>query len=355
MAEGREEADLGDRADPVQAQQPAGMENVQQPARDGGPPANNDGQAQQPGPPQQPAGNAAGVDLLARLTNVLERMGGGQPLRPGFKAPKFDGSGDVEYFIDQFTEVAVGNAWDQGSTLIHLRESLKGNARDCGRSATLNGVLQRLRERYGVTPREARSRLATMHRSHKTSLQEHADEVSRLMYIEYAELEDRQHRLLAVEIFTNSLHNPALQRHLLAVDPRDLPSAVKAGDEFLSIKPSGTSGSGVRQVEERETIEHAQTLSTKEQTTLDGLSQMVQELTKQVEKLQKNQASTRPTSKGGRRPPNKENSAVCWGCQQGGHIRKDCPTHPWPASNQKQPKVGQQQTNQGNENSPQQQ
>ena len=175
----------------------------------------------QPGAQQQPpAGEQAGLDVLARLANALERIGGREwSPAPAFKAPKYNGTGDVEYFLDQFNEVAEANRWDDTSTLIHLQESLKDEARECGRSPTLQGVEDRLRNRFGLTPREARAKLALCKKASKTSLRQHADDISRLVQRGYVELEAPQRRTLAVEAFINSLGNPALQRHLLAINP----------------------------------------------------------------------------------------------------------------------------------------
>ena len=67
-------------------------------------------------------------------------------------------------------EVANANGWNEVRTLIHLRESIKEYARDCGRSATLDGVVARLRGRFGMTPREARAKLGTLRKASKTTL-----------------------------------------------------------------------------------------------------------------------------------------------------------------------------------------
>ena len=174
------------------------------------------------------------MDVLARLVNALEAIGG-RERAPTYKAPKFNGLGDVEYFLDQFHEVAEAKGWNDTGTLIHLRGSLKDDARECGRSPTLQGVENRLRSRFGMAPREARAKLALCKKATKTSLQQHANDVSQLVQRGYAELENQQRRMLAVEAFINSLGNPALQRHLLAINPPSLPTAVKACNEFLSV------------------------------------------------------------------------------------------------------------------------
>ena len=79
-----------------------------------------DGAAVQDAAPAQPAAPPpAGMDVLARLANALEAIGG-RDRAPTYKAPKFHGLGDVEYFLDQFHEVAEANGWDDAGTLIHL-------------------------------------------------------------------------------------------------------------------------------------------------------------------------------------------------------------------------------------------
>ena len=93
----------------------------------------------------------------------------------------------------------------------------------CGQSPTLQGVEDKLRGRFGMTPREARAKLAMIKHSNKMSPQQHADEMGRLATLGYAELNNQQQRGLAVEAFTNSLGHPQLQRHLLAVETADIP------------------------------------------------------------------------------------------------------------------------------------
>ena len=71
-----------------------------------------------------------------------------------------------------------------------------------------------------MTPREAREKLTMIRKHHKTSLQQHANEISNLVLLGYAGLENAQQRHLAVEYFANFLGNPQLQRHLLAIAPQ---------------------------------------------------------------------------------------------------------------------------------------
>ena len=242
--------------------------------------------------------------------------------------------------------MAEANGWNDAGTLIHLRESLKDDARECGRSATLQGVEDRLRSRFGMTPREAQAKLALCKKATKTSLQQHADDVSQLVQHGYAELENQQRRTLAVEAFINSLGNPALQRHLLAINPPNLPAAVKACNEFLSVKES--SSSSVRQIEDGEETTKVRALTEKDRESLDNLARTVQELAKQVAGLKTENAELRQSQQTSRKPTSKKASPTCWGCRKEGHQRRNCPTHPWPTAEQRKD------TETGNEFRPQQ-
>ena len=55
----------------------------------------------------------------------------------------------------------------------------------------IQGVENRLRSRFGMTPKEAIAKLALCKRANKTSLQQHADDVSSLVQRGYAELDQR--------------------------------------------------------------------------------------------------------------------------------------------------------------------
>ena len=91
--------------------------------------------------------------------------------------PEFNGSGDVEYFLKQFKEVAEFNKWPAKYSLLHLRACLKQEAQDCGRADTLEGVMVALRNRYGVSPAEARAALRQLRRGYQTRLCEHQSEI----------------------------------------------------------------------------------------------------------------------------------------------------------------------------------
>ena len=79
-----------------------------------------------------------------------------------------------------------------------------------------------------------------------------------------------------------------LQRHLLAIRPQSLSEAVKAGNEYLQIKPNFNPGVTVRQIEEERTPEAVQVAQSKP-TEMEVLLQALRQLTSEVASLRQTQ------------------------------------------------------------------
>ena len=124
-----------------------------------------------------------------------------------------------------------------------------------------------------------------------------------------------------METFCNTLRYLPLQRHLLAVPIHTLEDAVRAGNEYLQIKPAGErGGTNIRQVGDEDEEEEVSSPTEKALTTL--MKTMLQ-LVEKVDQLQR--PPTRTTPKG---EPGKE--WLCWECGKGGHLRRNCPNQKTP-------------------------
>lgn len=277
--------------------------------------------------------NQESEDLVGRLADVLERATNQPNHRArqegNFKAPKFEGTGDVELFIRQFSEVARANEWSPLGTLLHLREALKEGAKDCGRGENVASILAALRAKYGLTPREARTRLTNLRRDPKTSLQEHASEVERLTNAAYADLPERCRTNMIVDTFSMTLGNAYLQRHLLAVGAETIEAAVRAGNEYQQIQPTSNrfgSRSAIMAMEGEDNLVdrpvHVDQASTNS-ATMDDVLAAIKALTTSLAG-----GNGRPPS--GPRPPPRVNPqartpGACWECGVMGHVRRQCP------------------------------
>ena len=266
-------------------------------------------------------------DAMDRIAEVLERLSAPPRVeapRETFKAPKFDGTGDVDYFITQFETVQAANEWSRAATFLHLRESLKDGAQDCGRPDSIEGILSALKARYGVSPREASTRLTTIRRDPKVTLQEHATEVQKLIGIAYEDLPTRNREAMILETFCNTLGHIHLQSHLLAVGPVTLEAAITAGNEFLQLRNHATRhqpGTALRVVDELDEAQAVRTEPTesKETEVLATLAQALQRLLQRVDQM----AEQRKKGSAPTREPQGE--IACWSCAQPGHLRRNCP------------------------------
>lgn len=110
------------------------------------------------------------------------------------------------------------------------------DTRECSRPGDIDGVLTTLRARFGLSPREARAQLAGMQREHRTPLQAHGTEVTRLVNMGHAELRYRQQIEMSLKVLSTTLGHSALQRHLLAVRALNMWEAVRGGYEYIQIQ-----------------------------------------------------------------------------------------------------------------------
>ena len=282
------------------------------------------------------------AETLNRLTTLMERLWEPRQQEPGrdrFKAPRYDGKTDVDLFLLQFEEVSRANEWGEGTATLHMREAIQEGAKECGRPQNLAGIIAALRARYGMTAREARAALARLKRDVKTTLQEHAAEVEKLVNLAHADLPAEYRTNMLVDVFSATLGNAYLQRHLLAVHAPTLELAVRAGNEYLQIQPTNFRQTGrpnVTQVADEEdtvdedvAVQEVRTLPVERDNPMTEVLKVLRELAAQI-----NRMSTSATNgdRGPRRFPNQSEgtkTSTCWGCRKTGHMRRDCKEVPW--------------------------
>jgi len=276
----------------------------------------------------------AGDDLLRRLGRLIreEEDNGGRRRRWNddehmdrrpreFKLPSYDGKTDVELFIQEFEEIRDANDWNRGASRLHLKGALVDSARDCGRPPTLEGVLDALRARFGLTTREARAKLASLRKEPNTTLQEHGVEVERLVGIAYADLEIDQREEMTMDLFVTTLGHLSLQRHMLAVRPADLAGMIQAGNEFLQLQTGSARGRhSVQTMDEAdETHQQVAPVNPVADETNTILGTMMKVLQGIVSQLQRMDGPVTTNSKGPTKLPPK-----CWNCGEVEHVRRDC-------------------------------
>ena len=272
------------------------------------------------------------MELLGRMTELMERMGRAPPERRDFVPPQYTGKGDVELFIRHFMDVAGHNDWSRQATLLHLRAALKEEATDCGRAEYIDGIVGALRARYGLTPREARARMVGLKRDARTTLHEHSTTVERLVEVAYPEVPADTRRTMAVDTFSTTIGNGYLQRHLLAVDTPTLEAAVRAGNEYLQIQPGHRTGERQRVTtfddEREEQEEEVQRTEQVSAPVADPMAKMTEALNLLVEKI----AQLKPTEPESPHGRHNDMAATlgCYYCGELDHYASECWEFPSP-------------------------
>lgn len=277
-----------------------------------------------------------------------------QPERREMKAPRFDGTGDVEYFITQFQDVVMANNWPNDLALLHLRQNLHGLATDCGKSDRLQSAFAALRARFGITKGEARRKLLNLQKDPKTSLHEHATQVTDLVDLAYPELDAYNRAEMALDQFKSTLPSLQLQQYLLTVKPTTLDQAVKEGTEFLQLRKPLGAGATIRRIEpedEEEEETKPSAIRPVQQKYEDGTQAILHAILQLTQALGQGIPSHTPAQ------PRREEEPVrdpppplkCWNCGGLGHAKNKCPSPP-----SQQTARPSQQSRQGNGPSPRQ-
>lgn len=157
------------------------------------------------------------------------------PKRADVKCPSYDGSTDVENLIRRFEGIAELAQWLAELRLLHLQAALIGGSEDLGHAETEDGVLAALRLRYGLTAREATSRLEGIHRDTNTLLQDHANKFQKLGAVAHAGQSTEHRTEIIKEKLLSSLGNLGLQRHLLSIATPTIDEVVRAGNAYLQL------------------------------------------------------------------------------------------------------------------------
>lgn len=172
-------------------------------------------------------------------------------------------------------------------------------------------ITEALKIRFGTSIRQARDKLASLRRAPRQTLHELGSEIQRLVRLAYPQLQCTDQEDMAMDSFSKALDNKAVQRHLLAIQPRNLAMAIKGAEEFFQV---GDSPTRVSTLEQEETTPTTAPPPQTEQAMLKILETVQQLLAKQAEVLASAQEKAKAT-----RPPVK-----CFNCQ-GPHFKRNCP------------------------------
>ena len=236
--------------------------------------------------------------------------------RSTVKVPNYDGESDIDLYLMQFNDVCEANHWTEKESLLHLRLALSGKALECGRGESLADILDSLKARFGISTKKARDRLKYMRKTPHESVQELGMEISKLINLAYPKLDHIDRNEMAIEVFSKAMDNRALQRHLLARPPMDIPEAVNFTEEFLQVggEAKPTRVATISDEDSDETVNVTQSI-------MQTLKCMQETLCQQAEIIK--QLHNKPAI-AAQNPVVERRPVTCYECG-GPHLRRNCP------------------------------
>ena len=113
------------------------------------------------------------------------------PLQP-IPAPLFDGTTDVERFLEQFDAIAEHNRWNSEERRLRLTLSLKGPASRGVGGESYEVMCEQLRVQYALTEEVASAMLKELRPSKNENIYQFAERVTKLVQKAFSELSEEQ-------------------------------------------------------------------------------------------------------------------------------------------------------------------
>jgi len=267
---------------------------------------------------------------LENLVTALRAVGTATQAPPGdmyrLQPPIFGGDCDVEQFIREFEDVSTIAQWPAPVRLLQLRSCLTGSAKSYAIGEDVGQIYQALRARFGLTARDARTKLQNMRRDRRTSLQDHANAIERLALIVFSRTALEERRELIYEAFFSTFNDSGLQKHYLAAKITTIEEALEMGRSYYQVDNHHRADFTASQVKEAAKDDTtvaavADPAPTSPQITM--LLDMVKGLQLEVVRLQQQQTGSQRADI--RTRPNRLNQLTCWGCGAIGNVQRQCP------------------------------
>ena len=255
------------------------------------------------------------------------REGAARATRPLVLPKTFDGSGSLRDWIFHFDNVASVNGWDDTQKLKWLRVCMTGRAQKALHRLppTATATFESTREaRFDHESRYTRFQAEFQARRKKATegWADLADDLRSLADKAYPTLQEEARERLALNTYLAQLPQPQVSFSVRQKQPSTLDEAIALTVEMESyMSPQASAGVSSTLPAEDGSGPGPVSVDAVDRYRVGQLTQIVERLTEQVEKLQRMTGERQQATRRARRGFTGE----CWNCQQIYHTSRNCP------------------------------
>jgi hypothetical protein len=166
----------------------------------------------------------------SRSSSLKDRRGS-SPRRKPAKPDRYDGTGSVEAFLEQFRTCAQYNRWDEEDKYVQLKLCLRGSAVGLLKEdvTTFEALQGKLQQRFNAKGREVsfRAQLRARRRQRGETLQDLYINIGDLMHHAYPGKPTEHRDSIAIDAFIDALDDAGLEQRVRDKMPENLDDAYK--------------------------------------------------------------------------------------------------------------------------------
>ena len=235
-------------------------------------------------------------------------------------APKYDGSTDVEDFLNLFEAISDHNGWRAPEMALRLKLAVTGKAAMGLQGDTYADLKARLKTQHSLSSEAARRTLKSLQLRPGDNVYHFGDNLVKLVRSSYPEMDEKMVDKFAMQELIGMLPSNSQTAWLFkAQPPRNLEEVIQKIHEASA---EGSSSRGVRSMQSSEDMcekmvnvfSQSQAEMTKQHNSLTHqlVSQVAEGQRQILELLKSTQSSSRSVPR------------RCYVCNQPGHLARDC-------------------------------